>query len=401
MTLNLGPAPLIEAKAASRPGTVLQIVPALITGGVERGTLDVAAALHQAGYGSLVASSGGAMVHELTRNGSQHVTLPVDAKMPWKIRANIRPLAELIEAENVDIVHARSRAPAWAARAAAKRTGRIFITTFHGTYNYSSTLKWRYNAIMTKGDCVIAISQFIAEHMIQRYAVDPARIRIIPRGIDEVVFDPTAVTQPRIIALASQWRLEDGVKVILLPGRLTRWKGHTVLIEALARLPHRDFVCLLVGSEGSNTRYREELERLIVARGLGGSIRIVGDCRDMAAAYMLGDLVISASTDPEAFGRVAAEASAMGRPVIATNHGGARETVVNGETGWLVKPGDPNAMAPAIRDALALTPEQRQGFAERGRRHVLTNFTKQRMCASTLDLYAELLAGRNRPADGS
>lgn len=138
-----------------------------------------------------------------------------------------------------------------------------------------------------------------------------------------------------------------------------------------------------------------------MARGLGGSIRIVGDCRDMAAAYMLGDLVISASTDPEAFGRVAAEASAMGRPVIATNHGGARETVVNGETGWLVKPGDPNAMAPAIRDALALTPEQRQGFAERGRRHVLTNFTKQRMCASTLDLYAELLAGRNRPADGS
>jgi glycosyltransferase involved in cell wall biosynthesis len=401
MTVRLHSPLLIDPAAQARPGTILQVVPALMTGGVERGTLDVAAALHQAGYGSLVASSGGAMVHELTRNGSQHFTLPVDAKMPWKIRANIKPLTDLIEAENVDIVHARSRAPAWAARAAARRTGRIFVTTFHGTYNYSSTLKWHYNAIMTKGDCAIAISQFIAEHMIQRYAVDPARIRVIPRGIDQVVFDPTAVAQPRIIALANQWRLEDGVKVILLPGRLTRWKGHTVLIEALSRLPHRDFVCLLVGSEGSNTRYRQELERLVMARGLGGSVRIVGECRDMAAAYMLGDLVVSASTDPEAFGRVAAEASAMGRPVVATNHGGARETVIDGETGWLVKPGDPDAMAAAIGDALALTPEQRQGFAERGRRHILANFTKQRMCASTLELYAELLAGRSRPASGS
>jgi glycosyltransferase involved in cell wall biosynthesis len=377
--------------AMTRAARILQVVPSLITGGVERGALDVAAALVEAGCGSVVASSGGPMVHELERHGSRHVALPVDKKTPWVIWRNVDRLAELIAREQIDLVHARSRAPAWSAYYAARRMGRPFVTTFHGTYNFDGNLKRRYNAIMTKGERVIAISDFIAEHIVEHYKIDPAKIRVIPRGIDEVQLDPAKIKQERVIALAQQWRLGSDVPVITLPGRLTRWKGHTVLIEALARLPHRDFLCLFVGSEGKRAEYRRELEALILAKGLGGSVRIVGECRDMAAAYMLSDVVVSASTDPEAFGRVAAEASAMGRPVVATDHGGARETVKPGETGWLVKPGDSDALAGAINQALSLGEIDRMALGARGRAYILERFTKSRMCAATLEVYREVL----------
>lgn len=366
-------------------------MPSLITGGVERGALDVAASLVEAGCTSLIASSGGPMVHELERYRSRHFKLPVDAKTPWAIWKNIERLADLIRAENVDLVHARSRAPAWSAYYAARRTHRPFVTTFHGTYNFSGGLKHRYNAIMTKGDRVIAISDFIAGHIAEHYKIDPAIIRVIPRGIDEVQLDPARVTQERVIQLATQWRLGSDVPVITLPGRLTRWKGHTVLIDALAKLPHRDFLCLFVGSEGRRSEYRKELEAQVLERGLGGSVRIVGECRDMAAAYMLSDVVVSASTDPEAFGRVAAEASAMGRPVVATDHGGARETVKPGETGWLVPPGNADALAEAIQQALSLSEKQRVALGKRGRAYILSRFTKKRMCEATLAVYREVL----------
>ena len=194
-----------------------------------------------------------------------------------------------------------------------------------------------------------------------------------------------------MIQLSQQWRLPDGLPVVLLPGRLTRWKGQTVLIEALARLQRDDFVALLVGDEQGRHGYRDELMELIQKRGLGAVVRLVGECRDMPAAYMLADVVVSASTDPEAFGRVAAEAQAMGRPVIATDHGGARETVLPGETGWLVPPGDAGALAGALAEALALEAPTRAAVAEVARAHILANFTVERMCEATLGVYAEIL----------
>ncbi len=382
-------APVTEA--GSRPAVIMQVLPALVTGGVERGTLDVAAAIVQAGGTALVASSGGPMVRELERLGAQHVTLPLDRKTPWAIARNRRALVELIEANDVDIVHARSRAPAWSALGAARRTGRAFVTTFHGTYNFRSPMKRWYNSIMARGDRVIAISEFIGQHVLDNYAADPARLRVIPRGIDVAAFDPARVTAERLAQLAAAWRLPDGAPVVMLPGRLARWKGHAVLIKAMHRLARADAVCVLVGGDAGRDGYRRELEWLARSLGVSGRLRLVGDCRDMPAAYMLADVVVSASTDPEAFGRVSVEASAMGRPVVASDHGGSRETIRPGETGWLVPPGDAAALAQALEAALGLPTAERLALGARARAFVAQRFSKARMCAATLDVYAELL----------
>lgn len=379
--------------AKSRPPTVLQVLPSLHTGGVERGTCDVAAALAQAGWGSLVASAGGAMVHAIERAGARHLTLPLDSKNPLAMRANVRRLAAVIEAERVDIVHARSRAPAWSARAAARRTGRPFVTTFHGTYGHGNPVKRRYNAVMAAGDPVIAISSFIAGHVHEVYGTAEERIVTIPRGIDLGIFDPAAVGAARMVQLAKAWRLPEAMPVIMLPGRLTRWKGQMVLLEALAVLGRDDFRCLLVGSDQGRRRYRRAIERRIRRLGLDRVVAIVDECRDMPAAYMLADVVVSASTDPEAFGRVAVEAQAMGRPVIATDHGGARETVAAGETGWLVPPGDGAVLARTLAAALALDSGTREAVAAAARAHVAAHFDVGRMCAETLRLYESVLAG--------
>jgi glycosyltransferase involved in cell wall biosynthesis len=387
------PYPEEQVAAASRPATILQVVPALVTGGVERGTVDVAAAIVQGGGNALVASAGGPMVHELERAGARHFALPLDKKTPWAIRRNASLLAGLIATEHVDIVHARSRAPAWSALMAARRTGRPFVTTFHGVYNFSGRLKHWYNSVMARGDRIIATSDFIARHIIENYGVDPARIRLIHRGVDVHLLDPRAVKPDRVVALARDWRVPDGVPVIMLPGRVTRWKGHGVLLQALARLGRRDLLCLIVGPEDSKDRYRRELESLVESLGLAGLVRFVGICRDMPSAYMLADVVVSASTDAEGFGRIAAEASAMGRPVVATDHGGARETVVPGETGWLVPPGDDAALAAALGEALGLHSSEREALSLRAQAHIRASFTKDRMCAATLALYAEILQG--------
>jgi glycosyltransferase involved in cell wall biosynthesis len=372
---------------------VLQVLPSLVTGGVERSAVDVAVALARAGWTALVASSGGPMVHELERAGARHVALPLDSKNPLVMRANVGRLVRLVQQHGVQIVHARSRAPAWSARAAARQAGAHFVTTFHGTYGHANPLKRRYNSIMLQGERVIANSAFIAEHIRAIYDCDGAKLVTIPRGIDVQRFDPARVSAERMIQLAQQWRLPDGLPVVLLPGRLTRWKGQPVLIEALARLQRNDFVALLVGDDQGRHGYRDELLETIQRRGLGAVVRLVGECRDMPAAYMLADVVVSASTDPEAFGRVAAEAQAMGRPVIASDHGGARETVRAGETGWLVPPGDAGALAGALAEALALDAATRAAVAKVARAHILANFTVERMCEATLGVYAEILQG--------
>lgn len=375
----------------ARP-VVLQVLPALGPGGAERGCVDVATALVKAGGRALVASAGGPLERELARAGAEHVTLPLDSKNPFVMRANVGRLVSLIERHDVDIVHARSRAPAWSAYAAARRTGRPFLTTYHGTYNERNYVKHLYNSVMAKGDLVIAISEHIAKLIVERYRIDPACVRTIHRGIDFEMFDPTHVTASRLVQLAQAWRLQDGMPLIMLPGRLTRWKGQRILIEALARLGRADIRCVLVGSDQGRTGYRRELESLVAQLDLESVVHIVDHCNDMPAAYMLSDVVVSASTDPEAFGRIMVEAQAMGRPVIASDHGGARETVLPDETGWLTPPGDAEALAAALDKALALEAEVRSKLAARAIEHARAHFTKEAMCAKTLAVYDELRA---------
>ena len=389
------PAPEAQAPrraADARLPAILQVVPSLVTGGVERGAADVSAALVQAGWRSVVVSAGGPMVREIERAGAVHVALPMDSKNPLVVRRNIGRLVDLITLHRIDLVHARSRAPAWSAWGAAQRTGRPFVTTFHGVYNEANPVKHWYNSIMTRGARVIAISEFIGRHVAQRYGVASNKIRVIHRGVDFAVFDPHNVSQPRIVQLAREWRLPDGVPIVILPGRLTRWKGQMVLIDALAQLDRRDVCCLLVGADQGRVKYRKEIEQHVRRRGLEGVVRMVDHCRDMPAAYMLADVVVSASTDPEAFGRVVAEAQAMGRPVIAPSHGAAPEIVQPGETGWLVAPNDPKALAGALDQALKLDAEQREVLADTAIRHVRERFTRDSMCAATLEVYREVLA---------
>jgi glycosyltransferase involved in cell wall biosynthesis len=299
-------------------------------------------------------------------------------------------LARLIRRLGVDIVHARSRAPAWSAWSAARATGRHFVTTFHNAYDAGTAPKRWYNSVMARGERVIAISQFVADHAAQVYGIGPDRLRTIPRGVDLDVFDPGRVGAQRIVSLARQWRLPDGVPVVMLPARLTRWKGGLDFIAAVAALDRRDVCCLLVGSE-QRRGFRRELEAAIERNRLAGLFRIVEECHDMPAAYMLADVVVSASSDPEGFGRVIIEAQAMGRPVVATDHGGARETIEPGLTGWLVPPGSPAGLAAAIGEALSLGESERSLFARRAIAHVASRYSRQAMCARTIEVYEELL----------
>lgn len=381
--------------------TILQVLPALgASGGVERGTVEIAGCITKRGWRALVASNGGERVYQLQRAGAEHFQLPLHSKNILTMFANIGRLERLIREHNVDVVHARSRAPAWSAYFACKRTGAAFITTFHGTYGAKGGMKRAYNAVMAKGERVIAISGFIAGHLKQLYGAAGDKIRIIHRGVDLDSFDQDKVSAERVVKLAQQWRLEDGYPVVMLPGRLTRWKGQGVLIEAIAELGRDDIRCVLVGSDQGRTGYRKELERLIARHDLNSVVRLVDHCEDMPAAYMLSDVVVSASTDPEAFGRIVTEAQALGRPVVAPNHGGARETVIPGKTGWLVKPGDKTELAEALAKALGLSDAERQRMAERAVENVTVNFSKAAMCTKTIEVYEEVLADHGKDVRG-
>jgi glycosyltransferase involved in cell wall biosynthesis len=243
---------------------------------------------------------------------------------------------------------------------------------------------------MAKGERVIAISDFVAEHAARIYDVGADRLRTIPRGVDLGVFDPQRVTGERMASLARQWRLPDGVPIVMLPGRLTRWKGGLDFVAAIAALGRRDIFSVMVGAE-QRPGFRRELEAAIARHGLNELFRIIDGCSDMPAAYMLADVVVSASTDPEGFGRIITEAQAMGRPVVATDHGGARETIVRGVTGWLAPPNDPAALAKAIGAGLALEPDDRALLARQAIAHVAAHFTRAQMCAKTIAVYEELL----------
>ena len=372
--------------------TVLQVLPRLGGGGgVERGTLDISRALTGAGWRSIIVSADETDRAVAAEAGARHAALPVARRNPLEAPGAIRRFVRLIAEQEVDLVHARSRWPAWLACYAARQTGRPFVTTFHGSYSTDWPGKGGYNAIMTRGDRVIAVSDYIARHIAETYAVEPGRIRTIPRGVDLSHFDPARVDVGRIAALRAAWQVPAGRQVVMLPGRLTAPKGHLALLDALARV-ETHVCCVLVGaSDPGHAGYRARIEQRIEALGSAHTVLLAGPCHDMPSAYMLADIVISPSLRPEAFGRVPAEAQAMGRPVIAFAHGGALETVRDGETGWLVPPGHAGALADAIREALRANPAERARMAAAGHAHVRRKFTLDGMCGATLDVYRELL----------
>lgn len=374
--------------AAPRPMTVLQVLPALGAGGVERGTLEIAQAVVRDGGRALVASAGGPLVPALEAGGARHIPLPLDRKNPAALLSAAAALGRVIRAERVGIVHARSRFPAWSALMAARATGARFVTTYHGSYNEDFLGKRLYNSVMARGDRVIAISEHIAALVRARHAVGPDRLRVIPRGVDPARFDPAAVDPARVEGLRRLWDLPPGRPVLLLPGRLTRWKGQAVLLRAAQLLSAPHPLVVLAGDAQGRDAYRAELEALAAATGV--EMRLAGPVEDMPAALLLADLVVHASTDAEAFGRTVIEAQAMGRPVIASDLGGPRETVEDGVTGWRVPPGDPPALAAAIAHALSRPEEARAAMAAASRAAVLARYTTRAMQAATLDVYREL-----------
>lgn len=388
--------------------TLLQVVPELETGGAEQSTIDVAQAVVRAGGTALVATRGGRMASRLEADGGRLAQMPVQTKNPLTMLGNAARLVSLIRQEKVSIVHARSRAPAFSALWAAHATGTPFVATYHGVYKAQSGLKRWYNAVMTRGDLVIANSDYTRDHVLAEHGVDPARMVTIPRGVDLERFDPTFVPAERVDALRAAWNVpaSDHRTRILLAGRLTRIKGHLMIVEAARRLAAQgraDFLILFAGDDQGRTGYAAEVQAAIDAAGLTDAIRIVGHCDDMPAAYLLADFAILPTNVPESFGRAAVEPQVMGRPVIASNHGGVTETIVDGATGWLAPVEDPDAWAVALARAIDTSPTRRVEMGEAGKRRARQLYSAEAMCAQTLAAYERVLAARapSKPATGA
>lgn len=379
-----------------RPPVILQVIPELGAGGAEQGCIDVSNAIIDAGGLSIVVSNGGNRVHEITRKGAIHIDMPVHSKNPLTMWKNTRRLRKIIRDQHVSLIHARSRAPAWSCYYAAKAERIPFVTTCHAAYKFKSNLKRSYNSVMAKGERVISISNFISGYLQESYGLHASRIRRAYRGIILEKFHPNLVTPERMMKVSEEWRVPDGAPVVLMPGRISRIKGHHFMIDAMVRLREKfnrdDVFCVFVGSDQGRKEYRQEIENTIKEKGLEGRIRIVNHCSDMPSAYMLSSVVVCASMVPEGFGRVPVESQAMGRPSIATSHGATGETIIPGKTGWLVEPGNVDELADALNEALSLTDEQRAVLATTSMVHVAENFTVQNMCKIVLDTYAELLS---------
>ena len=381
--------------------TVLQVIPELDAGGAERTVLEITEALRAAGAASLVASQGGRLVPDLEALGGTLIPMKAKSKNPMVIRANASLLARMIVDDGVDLIHARSRAPAWSAYWAAKRTGIPFVTTYHGAYSARTSAKRLYNSVMARGDRVIANSDWTATHIRGEHGVEPPQLVTIPRGVDLLAFNPGRVTDDRVRTLSEAWRVPENRIVLLLPGRLTDWKGQRLALQALGTFSPEEragLFLVMAGDAQGRTEYVQSLQDMISELGLSECAAMVPHCRDMPAAYSVADIVLVPSTRPEAFGRTAAEASAMARLVIASDHGGARETVKDGDTGIRFKPGDKDALAGALRTALSLPDESLAAMGEAGRAHIVANYSKRGLQAATLGVYAELLKTRQEPA---
>jgi glycosyltransferase involved in cell wall biosynthesis len=372
--------------------TVLQIMPALGAGGAEQACVDVAAALITAGHNAIVVSSGGWRVAEIEKAGAMHITRSVQSKNPIRMIVNAFWLARLIRAKKIEIVHARSRAPAWSAYFASRLTGCRLVTTFHAAYPISNPVKRMYNSVMARSDRIIAISEFVASYIRDNYHVPQQNLRVIPRGINLEAFVADRIGEDRRKVLLKAWGVEASQNLVLLPSRVSPIKGQATLINAMITLvPNfRNAVAIIVGDDQGRVGYRKALETLIAAHKLQNHVRIVAHCNDMPAAYSLASVVVAPSLMPEGFGRVPIEAMAMGVPVVATALGGFLETIEPGKTGWLVPAGDSQQLKNAIMQALSQSPEQRAAMAQLAMVDVRRRYGKDKMIADTLAVYKEL-----------
>ena len=387
--------------AEKRP-TILQIIPELDTGGAELSTIEIAGAIEAAGGHAIVLSEGGRLVQRLRDTGAELQFFAAAAKSPIRLLWNAHRIADIVRRDHVDLVHARSRAPAWSALLAARRTGVPFVTTYHGAYSETFAAKRLYNSVMARGDAVIANSHYTADLIRMRYGTPGARVHVIYRGLDAGEFDPDQIAPERVTALRERWRVGADTRIVLQAARLTGWKGQSVLIEAARLLKAQgtlgDTVVVLAGDAQGRSTYTASLLQAIRTAGLDGRVRLVGHVDDVAAAFWAAHVAVVASTEPEAFGRAATEAQAAGTPVIATDIGAPPETVksvqrfgADAATGWLVPPADAPRLADAIAAALALTPDERARMGARARAHVAERFSLDVMKRQTLQVYDSLL----------
>lgn len=381
---------------------ILQIIPALAAGGAERTVIEVAEAITAAGGEALVASEGGRLEEELKAAGGESIRFSASTKNPLAIYANALRLEKFIAKRKINLIHARSRAPAWSALIAARRAKIPFVTTYHGIYNQKSPLKGFYNGVMARGDLVIANSHYTAGIVKQRHGVPEARLHVIPRGVDLARFSPEHVSDERVATLRRTWGVSPKTRLIVLAARLTRWKGQRIAIEAAPLILNRpefaDIVFILAGDDQGRTEYREALAARIEDLGLAGRILLPGHCEDMPAAFKTATLALVPSVEPEAFGRISIEAQAMGCPVIVSDIGALPETIVEaGEgsaasvaTGWSISHGDEQALAFIIMAALSLTQDQRAAISLAAQQNA-ARFSKAALQLRTLKVYDQLL----------
>lgn len=371
---------------------VLQVLPELGQGGVELGTIEIASELQKRGIENYVASEGGRMEYNLERIKVKHFTLPLKTKNIFKMYLNSLRLARIIKKYGITIVHARSRAPAWSAYWAAKRCGVHFVTTFHGTYGLGPWgIKKFYNKIMTYGERVIAISNHIKQHILKNYKTDESKIRLIHRCVNMENFNVETTSAERMIKYLEDNNIPEDKPIVTLIGRLTNWKGQKLLIEALHLIDNEDFFCVIIGDDQGRKKYSSELRKMIANYNMTDRFLFIRNVKDIPAAMMVSDVVLSTSIEPEAFGRIAIEGQAMGRVVVASNIGGSVETVIDGVTGRLYESTSAKALAEAIEWALHLSTDEREKIGAAGIKNVKEHFTKQIMCDKTIEVYKELI----------
>ncbi len=377
---------------------VLQVIPKLGYGGAETGCYDIAHYLPENNCKSFIVTSGGELLKFVDRKKVKVFRLPVQSKNPLLILINAFILIGIILVFNISLVHARSRAPAWSCLLATKITGRKFVTTFHGTYNFKGNIKKIYNSVMTRADLIIAGSNFIFSHIKKNYSKylnEKKKLMVIFRGINVDYFDPTTKIEIDEKKLLKKWDIEKDKKIILLPGRLTSWKGQEVFIEAVnlvnIELGYEAFYAVILGSDQGRELYKKKLIRLSEQYRLSKQIKFIDHCKDMALAYKVSDIIVSASTEPEAFGRVAVEAQSMEKPIIASNIGGSNETIIDEKTGFLYEAGNAKSLSNKILKTLNMDETLLKSIGYEGRKNIVHKFNVEKMCFSTYSEYKRLL----------
>ena len=377
---------------------VLQVIPRLGYGGAETGCYDLAHYLHEQDCKSYIVTSGGELIKYIDKKKVKLIKLPVQSKNPLIMFINSIALTLLILFLNISIVHARSRAPAWSCYIATKITRRKFVTTFHGTYNFKNSIKKFYNSIMVKSDVLIAGSNFIFSHIsenYQKFLNSKKKFLVIFRGINTEYFDSDTIKKKDIDKLKATWKIEDNKKIILLPGRLTAWKGQEMFIEAINLFkqsnPELDFVAVILGDDQGRTVFRKKLERLVEQFNLTQNIKFVDNCNVMPVAYYISDVIVSSSIEPEAFGRVSVEAQAMKKPIIASNIGGSKETVIDNKTGLLFESGKPKSLCDKLNEIIKLDTLTLDLMGREGRKNVINRFNIEKMCLNTYSEYKKLV----------